>query len=78
MSKSMNRDYPLSETPDPGERKPYVTRREYKKARKEALKAAEEEFANRWRKVFSESNKQSSEANKAPRQKRLPRLDRLM
>jgi len=26
-NKKMNRDYPLSESPDPGERKPYLTAR---------------------------------------------------
>lgn len=35
MSKS-TRDYPLAETPDPGERKPYMSKKEYKSEMKQA------------------------------------------
>jgi hypothetical protein len=36
MKKYQGRDYPLSETPDPGERKPYMTKKQYKAELKEA------------------------------------------
>jgi hypothetical protein len=35
-NKKMNRDYPLSESPDPGERKPYYTRKEFRSEMQQA------------------------------------------
>jgi hypothetical protein len=36
MKKNKSRDYPLAESPDPGERKPYMTKKQYRAELKQA------------------------------------------